>query len=129
MNLGPDQINTIELNLRNKREALLKVINERLHHSDGKSIGFANHNNEEANLAEADLLNDTEIAQIKIDCDELQKIEDALTRIKHDDFGICKVCSEPIPFKRITAQPEATLCLKCQEEYEKVNLDLKNRSY
>ncbi|CAE11100.1 TraR/DksA family transcriptional regulator [Wolinella succinogenes] len=46
----------------------------------------------------------------------LKKLEYALTRIDSPDFGICQICDEPIPYKRLFALPEATICVDCANE-------------
>ena len=37
----------------------------------------------------------------------------ALSRLDDSDFGICSVCKEDIPIKRIIAVPEIQVCIKC----------------
>ena len=48
----------------------------------------------------------------------LRKIEAALLRIDNDDFGICQVCEEPIPLKRLEFDPTATRCVDCASDAE-----------
>jgi phage/conjugal plasmid C-4 type zinc finger TraR family protein len=31
---------------------------------------------------------------------------------------LCEVCDKPIPLARLKALPAATMCIKCQQEYE-----------
>lgn len=50
---------------------------------------------------------------------QLQEIDDALERIKNKTYGICEMCKEPIPRKRLEALPHARYCIQCQSEYEK----------
>lgn len=42
-------------------------------------------------------------------------IDAALLRIKDGTYGICSVCGEEIPVKRLEALPYATTCVKCAE--------------
>jgi DnaK suppressor protein len=53
----------------------------------------------------------------------LDKIQRALERIDNGTFGICEECDEPISVKRLQARPEATLCIRCKEEQERVERD------
>jgi len=46
----------------------------------------------------------------------LSKLERALSTIDAPDFGLCKECEEPIPFKRLMIMPETDLCVECAEE-------------
>lgn len=40
-------------------------------------------------------------------------LEYALKRIGDAEFGYCSICGEEIPFARLLAMPEATLCVDC----------------
>jgi len=48
----------------------------------------------------------------------LRKTLKALLRMNAGDFGYCDQCDEPIQFKRLNVQPEASHCLKCQDQQE-----------
>jgi DnaK suppressor protein len=48
----------------------------------------------------------------------LRKIEAALSRIDNNDFGVCRVCAEPIPIQRLKIDPTATRCVDCASEAE-----------
>ena len=48
----------------------------------------------------------------------LDKLERALTKIDHADFGRCHECEEPIPWARLKVLPEADLCVQCAEALE-----------
>jgi DnaK suppressor protein len=53
---------------------------------------------------------------------ELQKIEYLLNRVAEEqDFGICEECGTRIPKERLLLVPEATLCVACQRELEKMD--------
>jgi DnaK suppressor protein len=52
----------------------------------------------------------------------LKKIDEALSRLATNTYGICERCSGDIPYKRLKARPVTTLCIECktsQEEEEK----------
>jgi DnaK suppressor protein len=44
----------------------------------------------------------------------IKKIEDALERLRDDDFGYCEACGIEIGMKRLEARPTATLCIDCK---------------
>lgn len=50
---------------------------------------------------------------------QLQKIEDALASLEKGKYGFCRRCGKKIPHERLDAVPETTLCLACQQEYER----------
>ena len=51
--------------------------------------------------------------------EELAQIEAALRRIEEGTYGICEVCGEPIPLKRLRFLPYATKCVKCKSMEER----------
>ena len=53
---------------------------------------------------------------------ELKKIEFLISRImKDEEFGLCDECGDEIPEERLLIIPEATLCVSCQRELEKMD--------
>ena len=49
---------------------------------------------------------------------ELQKIEAALKRIDHDEYGYCLSCDEAIAEPRLKLEPSTTLCFDCASKKE-----------
>jgi DnaK suppressor protein len=49
----------------------------------------------------------------------LKKIEDTLSKIESDDYGICHECGVDIGFKRLMARPMADKCIDCKEIEER----------
>lgn len=47
---------------------------------------------------------------------ELAQIDHALERVAAGQYGLCEVCSQPIPVERLEARPAATLCIVHQRE-------------
>lgn len=50
---------------------------------------------------------------------KLKKVAEALIAIKNGDYGYCRRCDEPIASARLAAQPEANLCLLCQDKVDR----------
>jgi DnaK suppressor protein len=48
----------------------------------------------------------------------LQKIENALARLKEDTINVCEDCGGAIGFKRLLVRPVTTLCIDCKEQRE-----------
>jgi DnaK suppressor protein len=46
---------------------------------------------------------------------KLKKVQHALNAMESGDYGYCRQCDEFISFGRLNAQPEASLCLPCQD--------------
>lgn len=51
---------------------------------------------------------------------KLQDIESALRSIEKGHYGICERCGKPIEIERLEVKPDATLCLNCQREVERL---------
>lgn len=51
---------------------------------------------------------------------KLQDIESALRSIEKGHYGICERCGKPIEVERLEVKPDATLCLNCQQEVERL---------
>ncbi len=43
----------------------------------------------------------------------------ALKAVEQSEYGLCRLCEEPIGVKRLSAKPEAPFCLKCQRRSDK----------
>lgn len=51
---------------------------------------------------------------------ELASVEDALRALRLGKYGICDRCGEPIDPERLAVRPEATHCVRCQAELERL---------
>ena len=49
---------------------------------------------------------------------EMMQIDDALQKISEGTYGICEECGRDIPLARLQARYSASLCVRCQLEYE-----------
>ncbi len=46
----------------------------------------------------------------------ISRLHNTLKRIDTQNFGICSMCEEPIPLKRLMLLPETTRCVDCIED-------------
>jgi DnaK suppressor protein len=49
---------------------------------------------------------------------KLNKIDEALKRIKDNTYGLCEDCGEDIPEKRLLFNPYVSTCVDCAEDRE-----------
>ena len=68
--------------------------------------------------SEADIQEDIEFALIQMKSETLNKVNDALARLEHGDYGYCFECGEEIAEKRLRALPFAVRCKECEEAKE-----------
>lgn len=48
----------------------------------------------------------------------LQSVRQALHALDGDLYGECKLCDDPIGYRRLKARPEVVICIRCQSERE-----------
>ena len=117
--LSTDDVKHFDAQLRLGRQSLLGAIRVRLHQDGGGGeMALANQYAAVREQAEADLLADTDIAQLEIELADLQAIDEALARVSAGSYGTCCRCGGRIATRRLRAQPAARLCLSCQERLE-----------
>ena len=44
----------------------------------------------------------------------LKQLDDAITRLDNDTYGLCRECGEVIDYKRLEAVPTTTICYDCK---------------
>jgi DnaK suppressor protein len=55
-------------------------------------------------------INEAVLEKAKI---RLKKIAFVLTKIDGEDYGLCSICEEKIPYGRLCIVPESTICVNC----------------
>ena len=70
--------------------------------------------------SEADIQEDLEFALIQMKSETLNKIDDAIARLEHGDYGYCFECGDEIAEKRLRALPFAVRCKDCEERRENI---------
>lgn len=61
---------------------------------------------------------DLAISNIDRGSRQLRDARAALRRIRDGSFGVCQECEEEIHPKRLLAIPWASLCIRCQEDFD-----------
>ena len=86
--------------------------------SEGTWGGKLNEVLDTVESSEADIQEEIEFALIQMKSETLNKINDALVRLEHGDYGFCYDCGEEIGEKRLRALPFAVRCKDCEEARE-----------
>ena len=105
----------------NQREQLRKQILERLEQMSGQMPSLKEAAQPVApdsalgRLTRLDAIQGREMtmAAIRQAEAEMAALEGALERIDHPAFGLCAICEEPIPPKRLMAMPATRACVGC----------------
>ena len=77
-------------------------------------------------LDEVQLAGERELAIRNLDRDSnmLRQIRRALARIADGSYGVCLHCEEDISPKRVNAVPWAAYCIKCQEQFDRHEIEV-----
>lgn len=52
-------------------------------------------------------------AQLRLDA-----VGRARSALDSEEYGLCRICDEPIGYRRLKAKPEVAVCIRCQSERE-----------
>lgn len=111
-----EEIEAIRSNLLEMRKNILKGIDESIRQGSSKDTTEYQGDNYDIAASERDreltyMLGDRERKKIN-------EIDDALSKIKTGDYGICDECGEQIAKKRLQLIPYSNLCIHCQSHIE-----------
>lgn len=110
---------SLEVKRNEIKEILDRLLNSRKEYSGELTAGdFI----DEIDDAQREISAYSQYSLIERKIKELQKIEHLIHRVsKEEEFGLCEECGNPIPRERLIIVPEATLCVACQREFEKLD--------
>jgi RNA polymerase-binding protein DksA len=107
--------------LATRKSALCSEIQEELKRSGHEQFAdLAGEVTDAGDASVADMLVDKNIATIARQVEELTQVEAAQKRIADEDFGDCVECGAEIGINRLVAVPQATRCIACQGQHEKM---------
>ena len=120
-NLDSATINKIKQGLLKRKEQISKELAEIS--SDGekgdeKKVKFPDFGDKTDENAQEIGEYSTNLATEKVLESSLRDIDNALTRIEDNTYGICKYCNKPIGKKRLLARPVASACVKCKTKLQ-----------
>jgi RNA polymerase-binding transcription factor len=105
--------------LEERRRDLQAEVQGRMRDVRAESQGGKSHEVfDDVESSEADIQDDIELALIQMKSETLNKINDALGRLEHGDYGYCFECGSEIAEKRLRALPFAVRCKACEEVRE-----------
>ena len=68
-------------------------------------------------ISRMDAINNKSVMEVSLrnKRDKLIKLKVALAHIDDPDFGLCKMCKNPIQTKRLIFMPESNRCVRCAD--------------
>lgn len=121
--------NNYENNLKKQKAELENLISEMKdntlfgntteHTSEKYSSGeLSSYDNHPGDIGTEVYMNDMQNSLTNHQEYQLEKINDALSRIENNSFGLCEKCHNKIGSERLEILPETTLCSNCAREFE-----------
>lgn len=108
--MNEKQLNHIEQILLAWRQSLMEEVDRTVTHMKDEAANFPDPSDRASQEEEFSIELRTRDRERKL----IKKIEDALERLRNDDFGYCEGCGIEIGLKRLEARPTATLCIDCK---------------
>lgn len=114
--------------IRERLEQELRAATSRLHKTDGGVAlaelgGVIGDNTPFAD--EVDEIQENELREISFATrtllvERVQRLRDALDRLRDGEYGTCVECGETIAPARLRAMPEVQTCVRCQDRLERI---------
>lgn len=108
--MNENQLAHIEKILLAWRQSLMEEVDRTVNHMKDEAANFPDPSDRASQEEEFSIELRTRDRERKL----IKKIEDALERLRNDDFGYCEACGIEIGLKRLEARPTATLCIDCK---------------
>jgi len=106
--------------IRERRERLLDEIERGLAQTRAESREeLAGAVADSGDEAQADLIEELCLADVRRDLGELEELDAARRRLWEGRYGVCRDCGGDIPLERLRAQPAASRCMDCQRQHER----------
>ena len=113
-----------ELNLKEIKENLLAERESLLNKLKSKDLSVDDAETPDpVDLAVRNYSKNVMLAVSENESRQLLLIDEALLRIKDEEYGLCQNCQKDVNPKRLVAIPWARYCLSCQELVEQGLLD------
>ena len=108
--MNDNQLAHIEKILLARRQSLMEEVDRTVTHMKDDAANFPDPSDRASQEEEFSIELRTRDRERKL----IKKIEDALERLREDEFGYCEACGIEIGLRRLEARPTATLCIDCK---------------
>jgi DnaK suppressor protein len=118
--MAPARYNELKRMLDERRNELQAAVKGKMRDVRAEAVwgGKQNEVLDAVESSEADIQEDIEFALIQMKSETLNKVTDALARLKQGEYGYCFECGEEIAEKRLRALPFAVRCKDCEQARE-----------
>ena len=114
-----EQRESLHAQLNARAESLREEIARALRQADGpRNIALGDHLDDVDHEAAAHLEAHLGVEAFQRYLDELREVEQGLVHLHAPEYGICAACSAEISYSRLSVNPAATRCARCQVLFE-----------
>jgi DnaK suppressor protein len=89
---------------------LMEEVDRTVHHMQDEAANFPDPNDRATQESEFSMELRTRDRERKL----IKKIDEALEKLDHEDYGYCEACGVEIGIRRLEARPTAGLCIDCK---------------
>ncbi len=120
--LSDNQLDKYKQILCQEKEESQNMINK-IHEIQSNGMRDNSGDTSSYQLHQADMGSDTDESERRVyylekEIDKLKKLNQALHRIYDKSYGICEICGNYIPEKRLEVIPYARFCINCKRKEE-----------
>lgn len=119
--MGKKEREEFRKTLLQKKETIVRKLSELTNESKEMETNVAQ---DVIDKAETSYTKEFLLSLSDADREQLLFIDDALKRLKRDEFGVCQLCHQEIGRKRLEAVPWTPYCIDCQEKAEEESKSL-----
>ncbi len=119
--MGKKEREEFRKTLLQKKETIVRKLSELTNESKEMETNVAQ---DVIDKAETSYTKEFLLSLSDADREQLLFIDEALKRLKRDEFGICQLCQQEIGRKRLEAVPWTPYCINCQEKAEEESKSL-----
>lgn len=119
--MGKKEREEFRKTLLQKKETIVRKLSELTNESKEMETNVAQ---DVIDKAETSYTKEFLLSLSDADREQLLFIDEALKRLKRDEFGVCQLCQQEIGRKRLEAVPWTPYCIDCQEKAEEESKSL-----
>ncbi|MEJ2685849.1 MAG: RNA polymerase-binding protein DksA [Gammaproteobacteria bacterium] len=108
--MNKDQVEHFRKILWAWKHDLMEEVDRTVHHMQDEAANFPDPNDRATQESEFSMELRTRDRERKL----IKKIDEALDKLDHDEYGYCDSCGIEIGVRRLEARPTATLCIDCK---------------
>lgn len=108
--MNPAQVEHFSIILAAWKKDLMEEVDRTVHHMQDEAANFPDPNDRATQESEFTMELRTRDRERKL----IKKIDEAMEKLGHDEYGYCDACGIEVGVRRLEARPTANLCIDCK---------------